>query len=170
MNRSKVKVAEFIGTVAYAGRLPIAPGTWGSLVALITWYVVKPFMNDSFFLLLNAGIFFVGVVVSEILVEAWDDTDGDGVGDNEDTDDDGDTYSDADEDACGSNSMDASSVPSDFDGDTICDVLDSDDTDGPDAPTDGGTEPGFGNVPGFPALFATIALIGAALIGRRRDD
>jgi phosphatidylglycerophosphatase A len=75
MNRSKVKVAEFIGTVAYAGRLPIAPGTWGSLVALITWYVVKPFMNDSFFLLLNAGIFFVGVVVSEILVEAWDDTD-----------------------------------------------------------------------------------------------
>ena len=66
--------------------------------------------------------------------------------------------------------MDASSVPSDFDGDTICDVLDSDDTDGPDAPTDGGTEPGFGNVPGFPALFATIALIGAALIGRRRDD
>jgi hypothetical protein len=100
----------------------------------------------------------------------WDDTDGDGVGDNEDTDDDGDTYSDADEDACGSNSMDASSVPSDFDGDTICDVLDSDDTDGPDAPTDGGTEPGFGNVPGFPALFATIALIGAALIGRRRDD
>jgi phosphatidylglycerophosphatase A len=32
-------------------------------------------MNDSFFLLLNAGIFFVGVVVSEILVEAWDDTD-----------------------------------------------------------------------------------------------
>ena len=67
--------------------------------------------------------------------------------------------------------MVAESTPSDFDGDGICDVLDLDDTDGPDAPTDGGEEPGFGkSVPGFPALFATIALLGAALIGRRRED
>ena len=67
--------------------------------------------------------------------------------------------------------MISSSTPSDFDGDGICDVLDSDDTDGPDAPTDGGTDPSFSrSVPGFPALFASIALIGAALIGRRRDD
>ena len=67
--------------------------------------------------------------------------------------------------------MDSSSVPSDFDGDGICDVLDLDDNDGPLANDDGGAEPGFGeSVPGFPALFAAIALIGAALIGRRRDD
>ena len=67
--------------------------------------------------------------------------------------------------------MVSSSTPSDFDGDDICDVLDSDDNDGPLANVDGGDEPGFGqSVPGFPALFASIALIGAALIGRRRDD
>tara|TARA_B100000900_G_C20597646_1_gene724076 strand:- start:667 stop:4602 length:3936 start_codon:yes stop_codon:yes gene_type:complete len=101
----------------------------------------------------------------------WDDTDGDGIGDNEDTDDDGDDVSDSEEDSCGSDSKDASSVPSDFDGDGICDVLDLDDNDGPDANKDGGDEPGFGqSIPGFPALFAAIALIGAALIGRRRDD
>jgi hypothetical protein len=101
----------------------------------------------------------------------WDDTDGDGIGNNEDTDDDGDDVSDDVEDSCGSDSMDSSSIPSDFDGDGICDVLDLDDNDGPLANDDGGDEPGFGkSLPGFPALFAAIALIGAALIGRRRDD
>lgn len=71
----KYKVAEFIGTVAYVGRLPIAPGTWGSLAALIAWYFLKPFMSDPLFLLINGAIFFAGVAASEILVEAWDDTD-----------------------------------------------------------------------------------------------
>jgi hypothetical protein len=101
----------------------------------------------------------------------WDDTDGDGEGDNSDSDDDGDGYSDTNEDACGSDSRDAASTPSDFDGDEICDVLDDDDNDGPLAQTEAGEKPSlFRQLPGFPALFATIALVGAALIGRRKDD
>ena len=99
------------------------------------------------------------------------DTDGDGEGDNSDSDDDGDGYSDTNEDACGSDSRDAASTPSDFDGDEICDVLDDDDNDGPLAQTEAGEKPSlFRQLPGFPALFATIALVGAALIGRRKDD
>ena len=101
----------------------------------------------------------------------WDDTDGDGIGDNADTDDDGDGESDAREDECGSDSLDASSVPSDFDGDGICDSIDTDNTDGPDYVPEEDTSLGWTNVvPGFPSLFAAIALIGAAFLGRRKDD
>lgn len=71
----KYKIAEFFGTVAYSGKLPIAPGTWGSLVALLTWYLIKPWITDPFFLLINGIIFFVGIVVSEILIEEWENTD-----------------------------------------------------------------------------------------------
>ena len=71
----RFKIAEFIGTVSYVGRLPIAPGTWGSLAALIAWYVLVPFISDPFFLLIISIIFFIGIAASEILIEAWDDTD-----------------------------------------------------------------------------------------------
>ena len=56
----------------------------------------------------------------------WVDTDGDGTGDNADEDDDGDTWTDADEDACGSDPMDSGSVPADLDSDGECDGEDLD--------------------------------------------
>ncbi|MBT3518278.1 MAG: phosphatidylglycerophosphatase A [Candidatus Marinimicrobia bacterium] len=71
----KYKLAEFIGTVGYVGYLPIAPGTWGSLAALIAWYILKPMISDPLFLLITGAIFFAGVAASEILVEAWEDGD-----------------------------------------------------------------------------------------------
>ena len=55
----RFKAAEFIGTVAYVGRLPIAPGTWGSLAALFAWYFLKPSISDPLFLLINGAIFFI---------------------------------------------------------------------------------------------------------------
>jgi hypothetical protein len=55
------------------------------------------------------------------------DTDGDGVGNNADLNDDGDSWSDSDELACGSDALDATSVPDDFDADMICDKVDTDD-------------------------------------------
>lgn len=58
----------------------------------------------------------------------WVDTDGDGIGDNADADDDGDGWSDSDEYICGTNHLDANSVPPDGDGDGICDSQDSSDT------------------------------------------
>ena len=71
----RYKLAELIGTVVYVGRMPIAPGTWGSLAALIVWYVVKPAISDPLFLLITGGIFFSGIAATEILIKAWDDTD-----------------------------------------------------------------------------------------------
>ena len=52
--------------------------------------------------------------------EEWLDTDGDGVGDNTDQDDDGDTWSDYDEDRCGSNSLDSDSIPDNIEDDGEC--------------------------------------------------
>ena len=57
------------------------------------------------------------------------DTDGDGTPDIDDDDDDGDSWSDVDELNCNSDSLLASSVPSDIDNDGSCDVRD-DDVDG----------------------------------------
>ena len=57
----------------------------------------------------------------------WEDTDGDGTGDNADLNDDGDAWSDADEIDCGSDAYDPASVPDDYDGDGVCDTVDSDD-------------------------------------------
>ena len=64
------------------------------------------------------------------------DTDGDGDPDSlpvdyignliEDLDDDNDGHSDAEEDLCGSDSLDNMSMPTDLDGDTICDGQDPD--------------------------------------------
>ena len=70
-----IKVAEIIGTVFYIGKLPAAPGTWGSLAALISWYFLKPFISDPLFLLITGGIFFLGVAVSDILISAWERND-----------------------------------------------------------------------------------------------
>ena len=101
----------------------------------------------------------------------WQDFDEDGLGDNNsDTDDDDDGVSDTEEAECGSNSLDANSIPSDYDGDGICDAKDTDVSS--DTIKDNTQDDlGWSNaVPGFPALFAAIALVGAALIGRKNDD
>ena len=69
------KISELLGTVFYVGRSPIAPGTMGSIVALIAWYVVKPLMIEPMFLFTTGGIFFLGIVVSTVLIDAWDTKD-----------------------------------------------------------------------------------------------
>ena len=69
------KISELIGTVGYVGRMPKAPGTWGSLAALLAWYILKPQISDPLFLLITGGIFYLGIAVSDILTEAWDDSD-----------------------------------------------------------------------------------------------
>ena len=55
------------------------------------------------------------------------DTDGDSIPDCVDDDDDGDGQLDADEQACGSNPLDANSMAVDTDGDSIPDCVDTDD-------------------------------------------
>ena len=70
-----VKLAEITGTVFYIGKIPIAPGTCGSLASLVSWYFLKPFISDPLFLLITGGIFFVGIAVSTVLIEAWNKKD-----------------------------------------------------------------------------------------------
>jgi alpha-tubulin suppressor-like RCC1 family protein/predicted flap endonuclease-1-like 5' DNA nuclease len=54
----------------------------------------------------------------------WRDTDGDGIGDNADTDDDGDNWLDSDENDCGTDPLDAESMPVDEDQDGVCEQSD----------------------------------------------
>tara|TARA_Y100001970_G_scaffold138667_1_gene170600 strand:- start:824 stop:1192 length:369 start_codon:yes stop_codon:yes gene_type:complete len=42
---------------------------------LIGWYLLFPYIDNSLFLLINLGLFFVGVVTSNILIEEWDEED-----------------------------------------------------------------------------------------------
>ena len=71
----KLKLSEILGTVFYVGRTPFAPGTMGSLVALLAWFILKPLMIDPLFLLITGGLFFIGIAVSTILIEAWNEKD-----------------------------------------------------------------------------------------------
>ena len=71
----KLKLAEIIGTVLYVGKSPFAPGTVGSLVALGVWFILKPYIIDPLFLLITGGIFFAGIAVSTVLIEAWNKKD-----------------------------------------------------------------------------------------------
>ena len=64
---ARLKLAEVIGTVFYIGKMPFAPGTWGSLAALISWYLLKPSMIDPLFLLITGGIFFIGIAVLSLI-------------------------------------------------------------------------------------------------------
>ena len=70
MMNLKYKFSEIICTIFYIGKLPFAPGTFGSLAALICWFFIKPSLSDPLFLLINGGIFFLGVACSEIIVSA----------------------------------------------------------------------------------------------------
>jgi len=59
--------------------------------------------------------------------QEWLDTDGDLIGDNADIDDDGDGFSDAIEVTCGSDPLNANSLPPDTDQDGSCNAVDGDD-------------------------------------------
>jgi hypothetical protein len=98
----------------------------------------------------------------------WADTDGDGTGDNADEDDDDDGYSDTNEYDCGTDEKNPNSTPSDYDGDGECDATDPTPVGDRSEAVGGQETPGF--TPGFPAVLAAISLLGAAVLGRRKDD
>ena len=70
-----LRISEIIGTVFYVGRSPVAPGTMGSLVALLVWYILKPSIIDPLFLLITGGVFFIGIAVSTVLIDTWNEKD-----------------------------------------------------------------------------------------------
>lgn len=64
----KVQLADWFASVGRAGALPLAPGTWGSLLAVGVWYATAGFFNTGTFLLTIMVLGILGVVASGILV------------------------------------------------------------------------------------------------------
>ena len=69
------KLAEIFATVLYIGRLPLAPGTWCSFIALVVWYILRFWIAGNFILYASLILFFVGVAVSTIHAETLEEDD-----------------------------------------------------------------------------------------------
>ncbi len=57
------RVIMALATGFYAGRLPLCPGTWGSLVAIIPWFLLRNLTLPAYLLMLVL-VFVVGFFVS----------------------------------------------------------------------------------------------------------
>ena len=64
---NKVQISDWTATCFKVGTLPIAPGTWGSLAALIVWYGVIDCIHPVLFIVLTLAIFAIGVITSTIV-------------------------------------------------------------------------------------------------------
>ena len=63
----KIKLAHFFASVFYIGKLPLAPGTGGSLVALLVWLLILPNISSFTLIVLIVIIFGFGVYISSIV-------------------------------------------------------------------------------------------------------
>ncbi len=66
MNRT---AAEWIGTVFFIGRLPLAPGTWASLIAVICWYFLFQDVNPTILPAITVFLFLLGTFASDTIVQ-----------------------------------------------------------------------------------------------------
>ena len=66
----KTKLANYFSTVVKIGYLPLAPGTWGSLVALLIWYIIIGHISSIALIALIIIIFALGVYTSSITESA----------------------------------------------------------------------------------------------------
>jgi len=57
------RVFMFIATGAGSGYLPKAPGTWGSLVGVLLWFLIHP-LPPAPYCILVAGLFVLGTVAA----------------------------------------------------------------------------------------------------------
>ena len=60
-------LSNWFSTVFKIGYLPIAPGTWGSLTALIVWYVLVGHISSITLIVLIVVIFTLGVYTSSVI-------------------------------------------------------------------------------------------------------
>jgi len=59
------RIKTFIATSGFAGYLPGAPGTWGSIVAILLWYALQLVIEPLFIVGLTVVLFFIGVWVAK---------------------------------------------------------------------------------------------------------
>jgi len=60
----KLFLSRLVATFGFVGYLPFAPGTWASLLAVVVWLLI-PWQNFLFRLLLILGTFFLGIFTAE---------------------------------------------------------------------------------------------------------
>jgi phosphatidylglycerophosphatase A len=57
------------------GKLPLAPGTWGSAFALLLWFSIIDSIGNYIFLFLTLILFGLGVIISTIALRLFDHED-----------------------------------------------------------------------------------------------
>ena len=66
---------DVIVTTFYIGRLPLAPGTWASIAATISWLFIFDVTNSFLVPLYSIILFFVGVYFSHLSLKKSNDHD-----------------------------------------------------------------------------------------------
>ena len=64
----RVELSEWLATCFKIGHLPIAPGTWGSLVAIIGWWLWLQYLDPLVFFVLIIAIFAIGVFTTNTII------------------------------------------------------------------------------------------------------
>lgn len=70
-----MKISEWIATCFKVGYLPLAPGTWGSVFAILLWWAFLKNVNIYIFGILIIFSFLIGIVASNIVIDQRGDTD-----------------------------------------------------------------------------------------------
>lgn len=65
----KRNLAEWIGTVFFIGKLPLAPGTWTSLIATLTWFFIFKDTNPYILPIVTSILFIIGIISSNKIIE-----------------------------------------------------------------------------------------------------
>ena len=70
-----MKISEWIATCFKVGYLPLAPGTWGSIFAILLWWAFLKNVNIYIFVILIIFSFLIGIVASNIVIDQRGDAD-----------------------------------------------------------------------------------------------
>ena len=70
-----MKISEWITTCFKVGYLPLAPGTWGSVFAILLWWAFLKNVNIYIFVILIIFSFLIGIVASNIVIDQRGDAD-----------------------------------------------------------------------------------------------
>jgi phosphatidylglycerophosphatase A len=70
-----LKISEWIATCFKVGYLPLAPGTWGSVFAILLWWAFLKNVNIYIFGILIIFSFLIGIVASNIVIDQRGDAD-----------------------------------------------------------------------------------------------
>ena len=70
-----MKISEWIATCFKVGYLPLAPGTWGSIFAILLWWAFLKNVNIYIFGILIIFSFLIGIVASNIVIDQRGDAD-----------------------------------------------------------------------------------------------